>query len=516
MKLNFRSLTWRLYAVAALLGLTLVGVAIYARISMGEVEATTQRTKQTSVPQLSRMSRMELNLTRASLQLRHAILARNTQERDASLSDIARKRQLIEDDLRAYERDLSTERGRQLYQGLPVKFAEFWKVAEANVQLILDDRKSEAFAYLADRTVPIRNEVLAVLGPAVTYQTELLEAALDDAGQRTDHFESVLEGMVGACVSLLAVSIWWVGRQMRLRVGTAQQVAERVRDGDLTVSMIEQHGDEFSPLLQALQQMQTGLSALVGQVRANAEHVASASTEIASGNADLSQRTEHQSASLQQAAASMESINNAASRNAESAAQASRLAADASGTARQGGTVVEGMMETMKAIDAASRQVVDIIGVIDGIAFQTNILALNAAVEAARAGEQGRGFAVVASEVRALAQRSAEAAKQIKGLIQTSVERIESGSSQASMVGKTMEEVVGAIARVDHIVAEINAASSEQMRGIAQVTQAVSQMEQATQQNAALVEQSAAASESMRSQAGALVQTVSSFRTAEA
>jgi methyl-accepting chemotaxis protein len=252
----------------------------------------------------------------------------------------------------------------------------------------------------------------------------------------------------------------------------------------------------------------------VGTVRGNAESVATASAQIAQGNQDLSGRTEQQASALQQTAATMEQLGTTVRHNADSAQQANRLAQGASSVAVQGGEVVGKVVSTMQAISDSSRKIGDIIGVIDGIAFQTNILALNAAVEAARAGEQGRGFAVVASEVRSLAQRSADAAKEIKALIGRSVEQVEQGTALVDQAGKTMNDIVGSIQRVSDIVAEIDSASVEQSSGISQVGQAVTQMDQSTQQNAALVEQSAAAAESLRAKAQQLVQLVAVFKLA--
>jgi methyl-accepting chemotaxis protein-1 (serine sensor receptor) len=251
---------------------------------------------------------------------------------------------------------------------------------------------------------------------------------------------------------------------------------------------------------------------LIGQVRSSADSIAMASAEIAHGNNDLSRRTESQASSLEETAASMEELNSTVRRNADNATEANRLADSASTVAMRGGEVVVQVVETMKSINDSSRRIADIIGVIDGIAFRTNILALNAAVEAARAGERGRGFAVVASEVRSLASRSADAAKEIKALISASVDRVETGSALVDRAGVTMSEVVDSIRRVADIVGEISTASSEQSVGVAQVSEAVMQLDQATQQNAALVQESAAAAGSMKFQADRLVEAVSVFR----
>jgi len=290
-------------------------------------------------------------------------------------------------------------------------------------------------------------------------------------------------------------------------------VANAVAQGDLTQPIHAQGQDEVAQLLKALAAMQGSLVRLCSSVREDSDNVASASAQIASGNNDLAARTEQQASDLEQTASSMSQLSAAVMQNADSARQANQLALNASTVALQGGTVVAQVVDTMKGINDSSRRIADIINVIDGIAFQTNILALNAAVEAARAGEQGRGFAVVASEVRSLAGRSAAAAKEIKTLIDASVLRVAQGTLQVDQAGSTMTEVVGAIRRVSDLVGEISAASSEQAVGVAQVGEAVSHMDQATQQNAALVEEMAAAASNLKSQAQALVQTVSVFKT---
>ena len=292
----------------------------------------------------------------------------------------------------------------------------------------------------------------------------------------------------------------------------AANLAKDVAAGNLTDDTSVMRDDEVGDLLQALKTMQGSLIRVVSQVRQGSESVATASAEIAQGNQDLSNRTENQAAALEKTATSMEQLSSTVKQNADNARQANQLAMNASNVAVQGGEVVSQVVETMKGINEASRKIADIISVIDGIAFQTNILALNAAVEAARAGEQGRGFAVVASEVRSLAGRSAEAAKEIKTLINNSVERVEQGTMLVDEAGTTMNEVVSAIKRVTDIMGEISAASGEQSHGVSQVGDAVTQMDQATQQNAALVEQMAAAASSLKSQAQELVQTVAVFK----
>ncbi|MBK6999747.1 MAG: HAMP domain-containing protein [Rhodoferax sp.] len=304
----------------------------------------------------------------------------------------------------------------------------------------------------------------------------------------------------------------WLSRQIIQPLAVAVQVADQVARGDLGNTIEVTHQDEIGDLLRSLQHMQTKLARVIINVRKGSETVATASAEIASGNQDLSARTEQQASALEETAASMEQLGATVRQNADNARQANQLAMGASTVAVTGGEVVGQVVETMKGINEASRKISSIIQVIDGIAFQTNILALNAAVEAARAGEHGRGFAVVASEVRSLAGRSAEAAREIKSLINTSVERVEQGTTLVDQAGSTMQEVVSSIRRVTDIVGEISSASQEQASGVAQASEAVTQMDHATQQNAALVEEMAAAASSLKAQAQELVQVVSSFK----
>ena len=352
----------------------------------------------------------------------------------------------------------------------------------------------------------------AIHSDFIRTETELQVQRAVEA-ERTRQWAFWLE--VGGSVLALIVAVilgTWVTRSITRPVAQAVAVAKAVAAGDLTTRIDVQSRDEVGVLLDSLRTMNASLTQVVSRVRQGSESVASASTQIAQGNSDLSGRTEAQASALEETAASMEELGSTVTQNADNARQANQLAQAASSVAQQGGVVVSQVVDTMKGISESSRRIADIINVIDGIAFQTNILALNAAVEAARAGEQGRGFAVVAGEVRSLAGRSAEAAKEIKQLITDSVSRVEAGTVLADQAGSTMTEVVGSIRRVTDLMGEISAASSEQSAGVGQVGEAVTEMDQSTQQNAALVEEMAAAAASLNTQAQDLVQSVSLFR----
>ncbi|CAJ0813367.1 Methyl-accepting chemotaxis protein II [Ralstonia wenshanensis] len=335
-----------------------------------------------------------------------------------------------------------------------------------------------------------------------------------EASQAEHHALSALTtGLLLGGILVGGLLTWALRRSITLPLMRAIEQAEHITQGDLTHTIHVDRADETGRLLQALQRMQESLQKMVGQVRSGSDSIASATQQIAAGNADLSQRTEQQASALEETASSMEELTSIVRQNADNARQASTLAGNASDIAVKGGEVVGRVVDTMAGINDSSKKIADIIGVIEGIAFQTNILALNAAVEAARAGEQGRGFAVVAGEVRSLAQRSATAAKEIKELISDSVGRVENGTTLVAEAGSVIDEVVVAVKRVTDIMGEISSASDEQSAGIEQINQAVTQMDEGTQQNAALVEQAAAAAMSLQEQASGLRQAVAAFRT---
>ncbi|UJB67249.1 MCP four helix bundle domain-containing protein [Acidovorax sp. YS12] len=376
------------------------------------------------------------------------------------------------------------------------------------------DSAAEAKAFLRQSYNPAATAYLQMLQDFVTMQQHYARERQIALGGERVRTVQIAGGFASLVLLAVCVGAYFLIRSIQHPLAQARSLADRIASGDLSGREAVTRGDEFGDLLRSLYAMSEALSRMVQQVRQSTDSIATASAEIALGNQDLSARTEQTSSNLQQTAAAMEQFTSTLQQSAGSAQQASSLAAGASGVARRGGEVVGQVVATMQDIHHSSQKIADIIGVIDGIAFQTNILALNAAVEAARAGEQGRGFAVVAGEVRSLAQRSADAAKEIKGLITASVERVETGSRLVEGAGSTMQEVVQAVQRVTDMIGEITAASQEQSAGVAQVNQAVGQLDQMTQQNAALVEQSAAAAHSLREQAQQLAQAISAFKVA--
>ena len=368
--------------------------------------------------------------------------------------------------------------------------------------------------FIDTEMLPATVVYLDALGAFVKLQERQRDEARSHAEEAREHASRL--GMLGTIVvfGLATVCATLLVRSINEPLSQSVRLAERIAAGDLTQRVDVSRNDEFGQLMRALQRMNESLARVVGNVRNSTDSIATASAQIATGNHDLSARTEQTASSLQQTAASMQQITETVQQNADAARQANQLASAASQAATRGGRVVGEVVHTMQAITDASQKIADIIGVIDGIAFQTNILALNAAVEAARAGEQGRGFAVVAGEVRSLAQRSAQAAKEIKGLIGSSSEKVEAGAALVQTAGATMQEIVASVSRVTDIMQEITAATTEQSSGIREINQAVGGLDQMTQQNAALVEQAAAAATSMQDQARRLAETVSVFMTA--
>lgn len=382
------------------------------------------------------------------------------------------------------------------------------------------DAVGQALAFNAEGAVkiiatvldPISDKQIIEINKLVELQAVAATQAFDRADSAAKKLSYILYVILVFALGIGALIAWILTNSITKPLSEALGLAETVASGDLCSDVVAAGSDEVSSLLLALKNMNSSLAATVGKVREGTETITFAAQEIASGNADLSQRTESQASSLEETASSIEELTSTVKQNADNARQANQLVVSATGVAVKGGAVVGQVVNTMGSIKDSSRKIVDIIGVIDGIAFQTNILALNAAVEAARAGEQGRGFAVVAAEVRNLAQRSAGAAKEIKSLIDDSVDKVDQGSKLVDEAGKTMDEIVTSVQHVADIMSEIAAASQEQSAGIEQVNLAITQMDEMTQQNAALVEQAAAAAESMEEQAVELARAVSVFK----
>jgi methyl-accepting chemotaxis protein len=407
---------------------------------------------------------------------------------------------------------VTSTKGRELLAKLGESRKPFREAVDKFIAMIDAGQREPAVAFLFDTVRPVQLAYFKAIDDAVDFQTQGAQAASQTAQDTVKSLIIMIVMAVLLAATVAAFVATWIIRSITGPINSAVELARAVAAGDLTRVVEVKSTDETGVLMQALADMQTGLVQVVGRVRNGSESVSTASEQIAQGNQDLSSRTESQASALEETAASMEELSSTVRQNADNAMQANQLAQSASKVAIEGGQVVSQVVDTMKDINNSSKKIADIISVIDGIAFQTNILALNAAVEAARAGEQGRGFAVVAGEVRNLAQRSAAAAKEIKQLINDSVERVESGTALVDKAGATMNEVVDSVRRVTDIMGEISSASKEQSDGVGQIGEAVTQMDQATQQNAALVEEMAAAASSLRSQATDLVQAVAVFR----
>jgi len=443
-----------------------------------------------------------------------------------TLTDAAQQQKLMEADKKNYAdfkesmtafsvQPVSSE-ARALAQEVIANFERYAGARSTWFDLRAQGKDEEAAALRSATLTPAGAATVASIGKLVATERAEAETGFH---QRNDELRRIADAQLAVYACTIALAAWLVFsivRSMKRRFAIALAKAHQMERLDLTPDGRDHGRDEVGEMVAALEAARAKLVEVVGQVRRSGEEVALASGEIARGNSDLSARTEAQAGSLQETASSMEELTGTVRQNADNAQTANQLAASASAVAQRGGMVVSEVVETMAAINESSGKIVEIIAVIDGIAFQTNILALNAAVEAARAGEQGRGFAVVASEVRSLAQRSAAAAKEIKALIGNSVDKVASGAQLVDQAGKTMEEIVTSVQRVTDIMSEIRLASVEQTGGIEQVNNVIAQMDQVTQQNAALVEQAAAAATAMQEQSTSLVQAMGVFHLGDA
>ncbi|BCX53679.1 MULTISPECIES: methyl-accepting chemotaxis protein [Comamonas] len=502
----------RILGTFGVLVLLLVVVVAMALLQLRSMRSSAETITGNALPSVEVINTLNTDLARTRLlELRHV----NNDEPGYMAQVEAQFEQLqkhLAEAKKLYEPLIVTAEERELYTQF---LRERERYVELNKQLFEISRrgdKEQAKQLLGGESLKLYDQSSATLQKLIKFNGDVARGETLASEKVYDQAVSMLA--LAALIAVLGAAgagIWLV-RSIRAPLEQAVQAADRVANGDLSGVIRVERQDETGRLLGALERMQSSLVQTVRSVRQNAEGVASASSQIASGNADLSGRTEEQASALEETAASMEQLGSTVRQNADNARAANQMAMNASQVAAQGGAVVAEVVETMKGINNSSQQIADIITVIDSIAFQTNILALNAAVEAARAGEQGRGFAVVAGEVRTLAQRSAEAAKEIKALISTSVQRVEQGTQLVDKAGATMADIVSAISRVTDLMAEISAASQEQSQGVAQVGEAVTQMDQTTQQNAALVEESAAAAGALRKQAQDLVQAVAVFQ----
>jgi methyl-accepting chemotaxis protein len=449
---------------------------------------------------------------------RDAMLAPSEELRMQSISAVKSSLKTTKDKIDGARPLFWTEKGKALLTEFDGKWANYVKVADRLYDIVSNEKPGNDPSKDAARVLLFGDYKNAVLETQATFvaMQENKRAAAEAINDSNDALYKAsvwwMSAAMGMAVVLgLALGLW-ITRSITTPIHEAVKVARTVAAGDLTSNIVVTGKDETAELLAALQEMNAKLVEIVSQVRQSSDSIATGSAQIAAGNSDLSQRTEEQSSNLEETAASMEELTSTVKTNADTASQATHIANAAAEAATHGGEVVGKVVRTMEEIAESSKKISDIIGVIDGIAFQTNILALNAAVEAARAGEQGRGFAVVASEVRSLAQRSAGAAKEIKELINDSVARVEAGTHQVNEAGTSMQGIVNQVNSVNQLIGEISGATREQSSGIAQVGDAVNQLDQVTQQNAALVEQSAAAADSLKHQAEKLIQAVSIFK----
>ena len=482
------------------------GTVMLGRINDGTSEIVDKR-----MPRMQMAATILRETNDIAIALRNMILDDNADDRRKQAEEVFSSRKIIEETLAQMDKSLTSPKAREVLAEQTALNAKYTQGQQELMRLIEGGDEAGARAYLKKLRL-VLVDYKAAIAKQIDVQSGL---ANDKAKEAQATYTETRTLMIALGIVILAIAgalAWWITTSITRPLRRALEVATAVADGDLTARVDVESACEVGQLLDALKRMNDNLVATVGTVRTGTEAISLASGEVAAGNRDLSARTEQQASALEETASSMEELTSTVKQNADNARQANTLAATASSVAERGGAVIEQVVDTMGQIHTASSRITDIIGVIDGIAFQTNILALNAAVEAARAGEQGRGFAVVAGEVRNLAHRSASAAKEIKSLIDDSSDKVEAGSTLVREAGSTMQEIVGSVRRVTDILGEITAASQEQSAGIEQINQAITQMDDVTQQNAALVEQAAAASQAMRDQAERLAAAVAVFR----
>ena len=481
--------------------------AMLARVNAGTDEIVNGR-----MPKIEMTGHMQADINDIAIAIRNMMLTDDPDDRQKLVEEVMEHRRSMNAILAGLDKSLASARGKELLAQMKQETASYVSGQDKLIRLINLDELDAARSLLKSELRPL----LVRLKKATADQSALQkQIALDAAAEAAGTYRStslLMWGLGIGALALAAAVAWWITRSITRPVNQALEVANTVAAGDLTSRIEVGTRDEMGQLLQALKTMNENLARTVGVVRTGTDTIAVAAAQVAAGSQDLSSRTEQQAGALEETASSMEELTSTVRQNADNARQANVLAEAASNVAARGGQVIGQVVGTMGEINASANQINDIIGVIDGIAFQTNILALNAAVEAARAGEQGRGFAVVAGEVRNLAQRSANAAKEIKTLIGVSTDKVASGSKLVAEAGATMQEIVDSVRRVTDIMGEITSASQEQTAGIEQINGAVVEMDHVTQQNAALVEEAAAASSQMQEQAAMLAKAVAVFQ----
>jgi methyl-accepting chemotaxis protein len=496
----------------------LIAVLVLGMIMLGRVNQGTKDIVQQHMPKIEAAVSILDQTNNISVALRNLLLNDDPADRKLQTTKVMQARGAIQSLLDKDKEHAggATPAERELASQTADNNSKFVKQQDELLKRIGAGDIEGAKAYLNTEFRPLLLAYKKVLNEQIKIQKAAVAAAAENAESTYTETRLLMSGLGVAILALAGAIAWSISASITRPVARALEVANTVAAGDLTSRIDVSSRDEMGQLLQALKAMNESLANTVQTVRGGTETIATASGEVAAGSQDLSARTEQQAGSLEETASSMEELTSTVKQNADNARQANALAESASNVAARGGAVIEQVVGTMREIHAASGKIADIIGVIDGIAFQTNILALNAAVEAARAGEQGRGFAVVAGEVRNLAQRSAAAAREIKSLIVDSNGKVADGNKLVSEAGGTMREIVDSVRRVTDIMTEITTASHEQSGGIEQINQAIAQMDEATQQNAALVEQTSAAAEAMQDQAARLAQAVSVFRLNDA
>ncbi|MDQ4629661.1 methyl-accepting chemotaxis protein [Janthinobacterium lividum] len=497
---------------AVVLGL-LVAVLLVGLYSMGQLSARTHDIVADKNVKMAAANTMSDNVRNITLAITSIVVAPTEALVQAELAKIGEARKKYGAAKETLQKKISTDKETALMAELDAALKSGAPLNNKVIELRNAGQTEEAIAFLTQQAAPSLKRVLGALDSLVAYEGEQAAQAATDAETLSASARASMIALGSVAVLLGAFVAWIITRSITRPINAAVGVAETVASGDLSSHIVVNSSDETGRLLGALKAMNDSLLGVVAQVRNGTDAISTASSEIAAGNLDLSSRTEEQASSLEETASAMEELTSTVKQNADNARQANQLAKSASEVAVRGGSIVSQVVDTMGTINESSKKIVDIIGVIDGIAFQTNILALNAAVEAARAGEQGRGFAVVATEVRNLAHRSASAAKEIKELIAASVANVDTGSRLVNEAGQTMGDIVDSIVRVTDIMGEITSATHEQTIGIEQINMAIAQMDEVTQQNAALVEEAAAASQSMQEQAGELAHVVGFFKT---